>query len=94
LDEDLSQHVDIRSGSQWESFRHSLFYATVIVNKMVDTFLQDKRFGFGIDMLHLARESVQATRTAGILVAYIIAALHQYVTVVIFPLFCIMLWQM
>jgi hypothetical protein len=47
---------------------------------MVDSFLQDERFGFGIDTLHLAKKSVQANRTAGIPVAYNLPAFHQYVT--------------
>jgi hypothetical protein len=44
---------------------------------MADTFSQDERFGFWIDTLHLARESIQANQTAGIPVAYNLAELHQ-----------------
>jgi DNA polymerase III epsilon subunit-like protein len=50
------------------------------VNGMVDTFLQDKRIGFGIDTMTLARKSIQANQTAGIPVAYNLGALYQYVT--------------
>jgi hypothetical protein len=47
---------------------------------MVDTFLQDKRIGFAIDMMTLAQKSIQANRTAGIPVACNLGALYQYVT--------------
>jgi DNA polymerase III epsilon subunit-like protein len=50
------------------------------VNGMVDTFLQDKRIGFGIDTMTLARKSIRANRTAGIPVAYNLGALYQYIT--------------
>jgi hypothetical protein len=50
------------------------------VNGMVDTFLQDKRIGFGIDAMTLAQKSIQANQTAGIPVAYNLGALYQYVT--------------
>jgi hypothetical protein len=50
------------------------------INKMADTFLQDERFSFGIDTLHLARKSIQANWTAGIPVAYNLAELHQHIT--------------
>jgi Transposase IS4 len=50
------------------------------VHRLVDTFLPDKSIGLGLDTLHLARKSIQQNRTAGVPVAYNLAALHQYVT--------------
>jgi hypothetical protein len=50
------------------------------VNGMVDTFLQDKRIGFGIDTMTFAQKSIQANRAAGIPIAYNLGALYQYVT--------------
>ena len=50
------------------------------VHRMVDTFFHDERIGLGLDTLQLARKSIQENKTAGVPVAYNLAALHQYVT--------------
>jgi hypothetical protein len=47
---------------------------------LVDTFLQHRRIGLGLDTLQLARKSVQQNKTAGVPVAFNLAALQQYVT--------------
>jgi hypothetical protein len=47
---------------------------------MVDTFLQYKRIGLGIDRMTLAQKSIQGNRTAGIPVVYNLGPLCQYVT--------------
>jgi DNA polymerase III epsilon subunit-like protein len=85
-DEYSNQHVDVRIehiilvAHNGKVFDIPFLIQQLSENKMVDTFFQDKRFGFGIDTLHLARKSIQANKTAGIPVAYNLAALHQYVT--------------
>jgi DNA polymerase III alpha subunit (gram-positive type) len=81
-----SQHVDvcidhiILVAHNGKGFDIPFFMQQLSINKIADTFLQNKRFGFGIDTLHLARKSIQANRTAGIPVAYNLPELHQYVT--------------
>jgi hypothetical protein len=50
------------------------------VNGIVDTFLQDKRIGFGIDTMTPAQMSIQANLTAGIPVLYNLEALYQCAT--------------
>jgi hypothetical protein len=50
------------------------------VNGIVDTFLQDKRIGFGIDTMTLARKSILGNRMASIPIAFNLGALYQYPT--------------
>jgi hypothetical protein len=47
---------------------------------MVDTFLQYKRIGLGIDRMTLAQKSIQANQTASFPVVYYLGPLCQYVT--------------
>jgi DNA polymerase III epsilon subunit-like protein len=85
-DEYSSQHVDVRIdhiilvAHNGKGFDIPFFMQQLSRNKMADTVLQDKRFGFGIDTLHLARKGIQANPTAGIPMAYNLAELHRYVT--------------
>jgi DNA polymerase III alpha subunit (gram-positive type) len=80
-----SQHVNVRIGHiilaayNGKGFGIPFFMQQLSRNEMADTLLQDKRFGFRIETLHLARKSIQANQTASILVAYNLAELHQYV---------------
>ena len=87
----MRQHADEYSLAQVEhvilvahngkAFDFPFFLQQLSVHQMLDHFLQDARFGFGLDTLQIARKGIQNNlATVGVPSAYNLPTLFQFVT--------------
>jgi DNA polymerase III epsilon subunit-like protein len=73
------QHI-VMVGHNSKAFDIPFFLQLLCANNIADTLFSDKRFGFGLDTMLLARKAVRDRNNLEVPSAYNLTALFQYVT--------------